>query len=420
MPNQSPSLFVYLIAVPIFILTIAIEWWLTVKRREPERYDLADTVSNLQLGSGQLLVGLISKAPLLAIYHMMYQAGGEWGVTSWDESSVWMWILGFIVMDFAYYWFHRFSHEINFLWAAHAVHHQSEYYNLSVALRQSWIQLLYSGIFYLPLALLGIPTSMFFLLNALNTLSQYWIHTQLIGRLGRLELILNTPSHHRVHHGTDEPYIDKNYAGALIIWDRMFGTFTQEESTPRFGVIKPLRTWNPGWANIDVWILMWRRVRRRQLNFIQMCLLPFRAPAWMGQSETPLPIQLRTEDDYQLYTQRGDHFIYSVCMSFVDIVLASILVACAPQLTYLSLNIATSLILLSAIIHGALMEGRWWATRIEVLKYCTLLIMTLVYKDTLNQLLSTPGITLSKYMILFSLAGILSLYISKRYNQYLT
>ena len=130
MTDQSSSLVVFLIAIPVFILTIALEWWFARHRHEERLYDVADTMTNLHLGSGQLLIGAVTKAPLLVLYHWVYTQSTSWGVPSWDTQQWWVWLLGFLVMDCAYYWFHRFSHEVNFLWAAHAVHHQSEYYNL--------------------------------------------------------------------------------------------------------------------------------------------------------------------------------------------------------------------------------------------------------------------------------------------------
>lgn len=369
MPNSSPSLFVFLIAIPVFILTIALEWWYANRHKERALYDLADTSTNLQLGSGQLLLGLLSKGPLLALYALVHQKALAWGIASWDQSHWTSWILGFLVMDFAYYWFHRFSHEFNFLWAAHAVHHQSEYYNLSVALRQSWFQQIFSGIFYLPLALLGIPVGMFFLLNALNTLSQYWIHTQVITQLGPLESFLNTPSHHRVHHGTDDAYVDKNYAGALIIWDKLFGTFATETSAPRYGVIKALRTWSSGWANLDVWALMWQRMRSGSLSFSQALTLPFRAPAWTAPNEVLPQVKLRTEPDYELYQQRGPWFRYAVLMSVVDITLGAVLIALAPHLSTAQVSLAVCALLCSSIIHGAMLDGRGWSGKAEISKY---------------------------------------------------
>ena len=380
MPTQSPSLLIFLLAIPVFILTIAIEWWFTRRYREEKLYSITDTMTNLHLGQGQLLIGAVTKGPLLALYHVVYLWSTSWGLPAWDLSLWWVWPLGFIIMDFAYYWFHRFSHEVNFLWAAHAVHHQSEYYNLSVALRQSWIQQLYSGIFYIPLALLGIPTSMFFLLNSLNTLSQYWIHTQMVYKLGFLESFLNTPSHHRVHHGTDDIYVDKNYAGAFIVWDRMFGTFTEEEVTPKFGVIKPLRSWNPTWANLDVWSLMWQRLRKKELSFWQSLSLPFREPAWQGPQESSLGIKLRTEVDYQLYDESSSFLNYAVLMGVLDINLGALLLILAPQLTSFTMWSIVIYLLISASIHNGLFTKKVWPIYLEAVRYI-LVFSTLFWSD---------------------------------------
>jgi hypothetical protein len=153
-------------------------------------------------------------------------------------------------VDFCYYWFHRASHRINFLWAGHAVHHQSEHYNLSVALRQGVVQSLFSWICYLPLALLGFPTWMFLIMSSLNTLYQFWIHTEFIKRMGWFEILFNTPSHHRVHHGKNLQYIDKNYGGSLIIWDKLFGTYEREDAPSDYGTTEPLNSWDPFFANV--------------------------------------------------------------------------------------------------------------------------------------------------------------------------
>ena len=357
---ESSNLLVFVVAIPAFVLSIAWEWWRSTRREEP-LYEVADTLTNLHLGSGQLLVSLLTKAPLLALYYAVHQWATAQGVPTWSQTSWGAWIIGFLIMDCAYYWFHRLSHEVNFLWAAHAVHHQSERYNLSVALRQSWAQQIFSGVFYMPLALLGIPVEMFFLLNALNTLSQFWIHTQLIGKLGPLELFLNTPSHHRVHHGVDDDYVDKNYAGFLIIWDRMFGTFTEETSSPRYGVIKPLRSWSPLWANLDVWAQLWRRARRGALRVSELVQLPLRPPAWRGNAEAPPSVKLRTDHDYLLYKDRGALWLYGALMGVIDILLGSALIIVAPQLSTVEVGCGVAFILLSATLHSGCVEGRSWA-----------------------------------------------------------
>ncbi|MEC9072426.1 MAG: sterol desaturase family protein, partial [Myxococcota bacterium] len=175
-----------------------------------------------------------------------------------SDDSVGTWILGFVGVDLCYYFYHRFSHRVNFAWATHVVHHQSEEYNLAVALRQPWFTQIYAWTFYIPLAILGVPTMVQATAYAFNLLYQFWIHTRLIHRMGPLEWVLNTPSHHRVHHGTDPAYVDKNYGGILIIWDRLFGTFAQETTEPVYGTLKPLKSWNPLWANVAPWVSLAR------------------------------------------------------------------------------------------------------------------------------------------------------------------
>jgi hypothetical protein len=168
---------------------------------------------------------------------------------------------------------------VNFLWAAHIVHHQSEEYNLSVALRQSAIQQFLGAPFYWPLALLGVPPMMFLALDAFDTLYQFWIHTRTIGRMGFLEGILNTPSNHRVHHGSNAKYIDRNHGGVLIVWDRLFGTYQREEEEPAYGVTRPLANWNPLWANLQYWSEL-VGVARRTRRWRDKLLIFLKSPGW--------------------------------------------------------------------------------------------------------------------------------------------
>ena len=187
------------------------------------------------------------------------------------------WVIGAQVLffvyldDFLYYWFHRLSHEINAFWAAHVVHHQSEEYNLAVALRQGTFQGVFSWVFYLPLAVLGFPPLVFLTVSSIDTLYQFWIHTRVIGRLGPLEWVLNTPSNHRVHHAKNPQYIDKNCGGALIIWDRMFGTYAAEVEPPVFGVLEmPTRPFNPFYLQLYLWRdLLLQSFRRKSSPSLQ-------------------------------------------------------------------------------------------------------------------------------------------------------
>jgi sterol desaturase/sphingolipid hydroxylase (fatty acid hydroxylase superfamily) len=370
-----------LLAVPFFLILMIIEWtW--AKRIKKDVYILPDSLTNLQLGTGQILIATLIKPPQLAIYALIYQMSiTSFPILTWDLSSPWSWIGGFILVDFAYYLFHWMSHRVNFMWAAHAVHHQSESYNLSVALRQSWLQQVYSGFFYLPLALTGLPVGAFFLMSSLNTLYQFWIHTQLINRMGPLEWIINTPAHHRVHHGVDDPYIDRNYAGVFIIWDRLFNTFIDEEFSPRYGVVKPLRSWNPGRANLEVWVWMkyrWTAAQsflssssfqhriRANISFI-WCLM-WKGPEWKDeQEEYALPL-LRTDEMYQLYHKKSHWFIYALVIGFLNIQTALIVIGYSTSISTLTLSLWVIFHLWAGISLSGLLESQKWGEISEIVR----------------------------------------------------
>ena len=222
-------------------------------------YRLHDSINDLSCGSTEQIIGIFLKGVLFAGYQGTYAYATRNGINLIDVhaySSGGKWaaaIVLFLGVDCAYYWFHRIAHEYNAPWAGHVVHHSSEDYNLAVALRQGAFQGLFSWVFYLPLAFVGFPPSWFAATLSFNLLYQFWIHTRAIKTLGPLEWVLNTPSHHRVHHARNPKYLDRNYAGTLIIWDRMFGTFQAEEEEPVYGLTKPLDSWNPLWANLHVW-----------------------------------------------------------------------------------------------------------------------------------------------------------------------
>ena len=245
-------------AVPVFFLLIGVELVAAIWEQK-KAYRLHDSINDLSLRHHRADGGALSQGAAvrglpgdICLRDPAREStgrraellpGGKWVAA----------ILLFLGVDCAYYWFHRIAHEYNAPWAGHVVHHSSEDYNLAVALRQGTFQGVFSWVFYLPLALLGFPPAWFAAMSSFDTLYQFWIHTRLIGKLGPLEWVLNTPSHHRVHHGRNPKYLDKNYAGTLIIWDRMFGTFQAEEEEPVYGLTKPLESWNPLWANFHVW-----------------------------------------------------------------------------------------------------------------------------------------------------------------------
>ncbi|XP_052254865.1 alkylglycerol monooxygenase-like isoform X2 [Dreissena polymorpha] len=233
-------------ATPFFWVCMIIEILISVAKQD-RKYRLNDSFTSISAGMFSRLPMIILRSITLEGYVWVYR---NWRLTELPWDSPWTWWLTFLGVDMGYYWFHRMAHEVNFMWAFHQTHHSSEDYNLSTALRQSALQMYTSWVFYLPLALF-IPPSVFLVHQELNILYQFWIHTQYIRSLGPLEYILNTPSHHRVHHGRNPYCIDKNYAGTLIIWDRMFGTFVQEGDEVAYGLTHPINTFEPFAVQFD-------------------------------------------------------------------------------------------------------------------------------------------------------------------------
>lgn len=253
------------IAIPVFAILIAAESLWTYLRGSAEYGDKKDTWTNIFLGFVSVAFGTLAGLFTIYIYTFSYDiAPYKFPVDAW-----WSWVALFFVDDLAYYVFHRVSHETRLFWNFHVVHHSSEQYNLSVAVRQSWFSPFVAWIFYAPIMLLGFAPWMFIIVHGFNLIYQFWIHTKVVRRLGPLEHILNTPSHHRVHHGVNDVYLDKNYAGVLIIWDRLFGSFIPETEEPRYGIIKPLKSYNPLWINTHGWAEMWAAIKRQ--------------PTWLGR-----------------------------------------------------------------------------------------------------------------------------------------
>jgi len=246
------------LAVPFFLLALLLELFVNW-RRGSGYYRANDAINSLSAGILSTTLGYFTKFLPLIVWGWVLQNFALIDMPlAWFDLSprgIALWVLAALAWDFCYYWFHRFSHEISVLWAAHAVHHQSEDYNLSTALRQTSTGFLFGWIFYTPLFLAGFPLEVILTVNAVNLIYQFWVHTQVVRRLGVLDRILVTPSNHRVHHAQNERYIDRNYGGMLILWDRFFGTFQDEldEDPVVFGVRKPLANWNPFWANLQVY-----------------------------------------------------------------------------------------------------------------------------------------------------------------------
>jgi sterol desaturase/sphingolipid hydroxylase (fatty acid hydroxylase superfamily) len=270
-------------AVPFFVLFMALEiasFWFAPDDDEVG-YEVRETVTNLSMGVGSLVVGLGYKVVALGVYAAAYSLTP----LRLNTSNWYVWVLIFFADDFAYYWYHRCHHEVRIFWASHVVHHSSQSYNLSTALRQTWTPF---GLlpFWLPLALLGIPPWAILLQQSVSLLYQFFLHTERINKLPRpVEWVMNSPSHHRVHHGMNDVYLDRNYGGILIIWDRLFRTFQPEAQRVVYGLTKQLRTYSPVVVATHEYAAIWRDVRaasrwRDRLSHV------VRGPGWSPELPT--------------------------------------------------------------------------------------------------------------------------------------
>ena len=241
-------------AIPLFFGLILIEFFYGVITKQ-NNYRINDAITSMSLGLISRFVPILG----LGFQYVVYKAVAEHynlKLLSGEEISVS--VTAFILYDICYYWMHRIHHEIKVFWATHVVHHHGEEFNLATALRQTSTGFLWKWVFFLPLFIIGIPPQMYVTVAGLNLVYQFWVHTEHIGRLGFLEYIFVTPSNHRVHHAQNEDYLDANYGGVFILWDRLFGTFIDERSDlkPVYGTVKPLKSFNPFWANIEVFYQM--------------------------------------------------------------------------------------------------------------------------------------------------------------------
>jgi sterol desaturase/sphingolipid hydroxylase (fatty acid hydroxylase superfamily) len=279
------------LAIPVFALLVIAEM-VYARRSGAVTYEARDAASSLFMGFGnqvaKLLTGFIGAGFIVAVYQVrLFDIQYAW----------WAFVLCFFAEDLAYYWFHRISHERRWFWASHVVHHSSQHYNLSTALRQTWTgNLGFTFIFTAVLALVGFPPPMIALFGGLSLVYQFWIHTEAIGRLGPLEWVLNTPSHHRVHHATNPRYLDANYAGVLIIWDRLFGTFVAEDDAerPRYGIIANLTTFNPLRIAFHEWASMGRDVLGARSWKDRLGYL-FGPPGWTPDGSRPTSASIKAD-----------------------------------------------------------------------------------------------------------------------------
>ncbi|XP_072431477.1 alkylglycerol monooxygenase [Chiloscyllium punctatum] len=381
-------------ATPYFVGLMIIELVVTWFHKGKTVFRINDALTSISAGILSRLPELLGRGIELTGYIYIWKNFRLFELP-WD--SAWTWWLAFLGVDFAYYWLHRMSHEVNMLWAAHQVHHSSEDYNLSTALRQSVLQKYFSWIFNLPMALF-IPPSVFAVHLQFNLLYQFWIHTEIIGNLGPLDMILNTPSHHRVHHGRNHYCIDKNYAGTLIIWDRIFGTFAPENEKVIFGLTHPINAFEPLWVQCHHLLYIWKTFWGIPGISNKMSVL-FKGPGWqpgkprLGCLED-IPIISGNEMPHnpqipvwlQLYAVL--HFIFILGVYLHIFANKSVL----SEFTIL-LGIGYVILTLSSV--GLMMENRSGVAIIEIIRCCLFLFLELGSMTGPLKLVTEVGFSLS-------------------------
>ncbi|EIL97109.1 hypothetical protein RHOFW104T7_00800 [Rhodanobacter thiooxydans] len=354
-------------ATPVFFLLIGIEL-LVAKLRGRNAYASNDAINSIGLGVISQLVGVFGKLLTIGIYAWCVEHLALFALPA-DNWLVWLGAL--LAYDFCYYWLHRAGHRVNILWAAHVVHHQSERYNLSTALRQTGSGVLLGWLFYLPMAVLGVPLKVFVVVALIDLLYQFWVHTEQIGRLGWFDRVFCSPSNHRAHHAVNDRYLDRNYGGILIVWDRLFGSFVEEDANdpPVYGTRSPLRSWNPLWANAEVY---WKTAQDawRARRWRDKLLVWLKPPGW-----SPADVAARyPKPDFVMPTERFDPPLSRPLKLYV-LTQFALLLGMTTQFLGMagSANLSTLLAYAAYLVAGlwllgGLMEGRRWAWWLEVLR----------------------------------------------------
>lgn len=370
-------------AMPFFVVAMILELIYQVTSRK-KLYHFTDLISNLSCGIGQQAIDVFLKIFVIAGYKYIYDHFRLFTIPVNFFTSV----ILFILIDFSYYWFHRFAHRVNIMWGTHIVHHQSEEFNLSVALRQSWFDNIFNWFFYIPLAVFGFDDVSFFALFSFNTIYQFIIHTKAIKRLGFLELFMNTPSHHRVHHGQNSQYIDKNYGGVFIIWDRLFGSFENEGESVIFGVTTPIYSTNPMRLNLSYWWSLGKnikRIRKAKNKLLYLFNPPGKpiedAANTLHLNKATIIASPPVSNSKRLLSLQTIYISVNFCI-IISILL--ILLNFKDGYNHLTKVQTTSFLIISLSMIGEIIDGKKWVRYFELIRILILFYISMLLMENLE------------------------------------
>lgn len=377
------------LAIPLFLFLMTIEYMvLRAQGRNLHRYN--DTVNSLSMGMLLLTSDALLKATTFAAFIYLYQ---EFRVADFAVNDWVTWVVFFFGVDFCYYWFHRCAHEYNILWGAHVGHHQSEEYNLTTALRQSAFQYAFSWVFYLPLAIAGCPPEVFLAQFAILKVYQFWLHTQTIKKIPILEGIFSTPSSHRVHHAKNPIYIDRNYGGTLVIWDRVFGSWQPEleEQPCHYGTTKPLDSLSPVKANLQHWSMLFRDTLTTG-SWKDKLALWFKPTGWRPedckeQSDTLQHDGCDNRNKFDPQTTKKIRWYSGISMTLLG-VFAIMFLFKSPLLEKWELFLGAGSLLAGVIMINRFMENRFQLAWFELIRVPVLLflIVEIATAPVMNQI----------------------------------
>lgn len=381
-----------ILAIPLFFGAIALELMYEAITKK-HTYRLNDALTNINLGSLDQVTGIFTKVLTVFIFAFVYDFMRLVTISpTWTSFFVL-----FVLYDLAYYWSHRMAHEVSLFWGGHVVHHQSEDYNLSVALRQSSTGFIWSLPFYIPLALIGFnPTQMVFV-GGFNLIYQFWIHTEHINKMPRwFEFFMNTPSHHRVHHAKNPKYIDKNYAGVFIIWDKIFGSFKKEEERPVYGITKSLESWNPVYANFAHYIDLFKNTSRARSVGDVFGIL-FKKPGWnpdyLGGYQQPPAISDQNKYDKDTSIQGMKIYVFVQFLIFLG--LSAYFLFNIPEDNSGKILFSLWIIFSTVMISLYFEYSGIWVRILEVLRLLALPLLGIILGFSFDSLLSFSLIVLA-------------------------
>jgi alkylglycerol monooxygenase len=368
---------IILYAVPFFFLLIIIEL-IMEKAKGTNYYRVNDSINSLTAGVLSRMTGIVKQLFPLTIYIVAYEQLALFQL----EPSLWIWVIAFVLYDFCYYWNHRLGHEMNILWAAHVVHHSSEEYNLTTALRQSGSSL-FSWIFYLPMAILGLDPIVLITVGSFNLIYQFWVHSRHIPKLGWYERVFVTPSNHRVHHAQNQIYLDRNYGGVFIIWDRLFGSFQEEldNDKPIYGVRKALKSWNPLWANVHVYSQLFKDCWHAK-RWQDKLLIWFKRTGWRPNDVVenyPLSkVDLTQFRKFDISLSLLNKF-YSLLQYLLIVFVGLLLMMNVAVFSLTEQVLVVLFVLYGSVSAGLILENNPLAIYLEWLKYSLILMTLMIY-----------------------------------------